>query len=159
MGVAGRGVGDVRKSLPYVALYERLVQTAVCVSDVPSSMQTGRPDLELRQDSNAFQRASRSGTVRMLEVDGRALGRWTTTVMGTGMGLFVSWGRYRGVASKTGPVGSCDAVDSVNDALDCQIRNAARWGGRWRARNEVSDVPLDVDGLQKEGMGLLAACW
>lgn len=34
----------------------------------------------------------------------------------------MSWSR------KTGPVDSCDAVDSLNDALDCQIRNAARWG-------------------------------
>lgn len=40
-----RGVGDVRKSLSYVALYESLVQTAMCVSDVSSSTQTVRPDL------------------------------------------------------------------------------------------------------------------
>lgn len=64
----------------------------------------------------------------------------------------------RGVARKTGPVDSFDAVDSLNDALDCQIRNAARWAADSEARNEVSDLPLDLEGLQKEGMELLAGC-
>ena len=48
------------------------------------------------------------------------------------------------------------AVDSLNDALDYQIRNAARWVADDEARNEVSDLPLDFDGLQKERTGPLA---
>jgi hypothetical protein len=64
----------------------------------------------------------------------------------------------RGVARKIGPVDSCDAVDSLSDALDCQIRNAARWVADNEARNEVSDLPLDFEELQKEGMELLAVC-
>lgn len=60
----------------------------------------------------------------------------------------------RRVARKTGPVDrcGCDAVDSLSDALDCQFRNAARWVADSEARNEVSDLPLDFDRLQKEGM-------
>ncbi len=66
--------------------------------------------------------------------------------------------QYRGVARKTGPVGSRDAVDSLNDALDCLMRNAVRWVADIEARNEVSDLPLDFNALQKEGMRLLGIC-
>lgn len=107
--------------------------------------------------------ASLQGTLRVVLVKGRAGG--SVRVRGCGaeceygvewvVCVFdpISWSR-----KEDRPVDSCDAVDSLNDALDCDIRNAARWVADNQARNEVSDLPLDFDELQKEGMGPLAGC-
>lgn len=107
--------------------------------------------------------ASLDGTDRMAVVKGRAVGLVRVDDCGAGYEYGVEWvvcvfDPISWSRKEDGSVDSCDAVDSLNDVLDCQIRNAACWVADNQARNEVSDLPLEFDELQKEGMGPLAGC-